>query len=258
MENACDLADWAEHSNGYFGTAAMRPPGAALACIMWSLRNFEAGDPRDHVYAVLGLCEAYSKTRVDIVPDYSADGMNAFRKATKFIIQNDGDLLIFRDICRRLDEVHEPTFTSWVPRYDRKRDNSREPYRLIAVGQKAAGDEPSCVQLDGIPLVEDCSGSPGRRCVLVNAVHIWISTGVTSSTPQFTFGHPQAKMSLDMCALPMRPARFASGDYVLHITLAVGELLARCLPVRSKRVQTRRLSPACKRIWHRGTRRSVS
>ena len=41
----------------------------------------------------------------------------------------------------RLDDEDESTFTTWVPRYDWKRDNSREPYRLITVGQNADGGE---------------------------------------------------------------------------------------------------------------------
>jgi hypothetical protein len=142
-ERAADLADWADRNIGYIRTVygSTVPPGIALASLLWSLRNFEAGDPRDRVYAVIGLCEAYSQTRTNIVPNYGTDTADAFRAATKFIIEDTGDLRIFRDICRRLDDKDESTFTTWVPRYDWKRDNSREPYRLITVGQNADGGE---------------------------------------------------------------------------------------------------------------------
>ena len=143
-ERAADLADWADRNIGYFRNlyGSTVPPGIALASLLWSLRNFEAGDDRDRIFAVIGLCEAYSQTRTKIVPNYRTDTADAFRTATKFIMEDNGDLRIFRDICRRLDdEDDESTFTTWVCRYDWKRDMVREPYRLITFGQNADGGE---------------------------------------------------------------------------------------------------------------------
>lgn len=142
-ERAADLADWADRDIGYFSTfyGSTVPPGIALEALLWSLRNFEAADPRDHVYAVIGLCEEYSQTRTNIVPNYGTDTADAIRMATKFIMENTGDLRIFRDICPRLDDMVESTFSTWVPRYDWKRDNSREPYRLLTDFRNADGGE---------------------------------------------------------------------------------------------------------------------
>lgn len=140
-ETVADLADWADRTNGAFQSMnlAVHRPGTALASVLWSLRNLDASDSRDHVYAVIGLCEAYCRTKTNIIPDYDADVAAAFRKATKVIVQHDGDLQILRDVCRRDGDDPQPLFTSWVPRYDWKRNNAAEPYRLIFAGHSADG-----------------------------------------------------------------------------------------------------------------------
>ena len=47
-----------------------------------------------------------------IVLNYRADTTDAFQTGTKFIMEDNGDLRIFRDIYRRLDDEDDSTFAS--------------------------------------------------------------------------------------------------------------------------------------------------
>ncbi|KAK4892943.1 hypothetical protein LTR27_008671 [Elasticomyces elasticus] len=101
------------------------------------LATFEAHEPRDHVYAVLGL-HLYLKTKVIgsqipllLMPEYRRSLPDILRDATIHSICEDRNLFGFRNLGHVLNDTDLNDSTpSWVHRWDRPRDNDRHATQL--------------------------------------------------------------------------------------------------------------------------------
>ncbi|TRX93421.1 hypothetical protein FHL15_005696 [Xylaria flabelliformis] len=82
-------------------------------------RSFEASNPRDKVYAVLGLWK-YTRSdglgRIDITPDYNKDTSNVYIEATIAAIHESGNLDVL-SLIEGTSSERTVELPSWVPDY---------------------------------------------------------------------------------------------------------------------------------------------
>ncbi|KIW87020.1 uncharacterized protein Z519_12317 [Cladophialophora bantiana CBS 173.52] len=84
-------------------------------------RDFQATDPRDKVFAVLGLTQEASSS---LAPDYNLSVSEVYRQAVRFLVQSIQDLTVLGDIDHSATEqssAKSNNFSSWTPRYDKPR-----------------------------------------------------------------------------------------------------------------------------------------
>lgn len=84
------------------------------------LANFEASDPRDHVFGILGLMQRYRNGQAiptGLIPNYRARTVEVFRDAVKSVVGESGQSIVLANISRRHKDDHMD-WPSWVPRFD--------------------------------------------------------------------------------------------------------------------------------------------
>jgi len=86
-----------------------RPGGLPLTLYTLVPFGSEATDPRDHIYALLGM--ASDRERLQIVPDYNKSVVEVFTDFMLFYLK-DGDLTLLS--CNKLRKRHA-NLPSWVP-----------------------------------------------------------------------------------------------------------------------------------------------
>lgn len=84
--------------------------------LLFMAKQFQCSDPRDRIYALLGLAKPGETA---IVPDYSKPVPQVYEEATLFLIQDEGNVDVLLD--ERL-ERKGGGFPSWVPDYKLLRD----------------------------------------------------------------------------------------------------------------------------------------
>ena len=72
----------------------------------------EATDPRDLVYALIGLVKVPEKAEVDLIPDYSLSVVKVYLQAAGFILEHEG-LIELLERCDRPSTIDG--LPSWVP-----------------------------------------------------------------------------------------------------------------------------------------------
>lgn len=96
---------------------------ARFVDLLWIVIGFEVTEPRDRVYAVLGLFSRSSRHIVtSIVPDYLAPLKTVYADATRALVLESGSLRVLGLIDTLTPPSREPqkesAWPSWVPRYD--------------------------------------------------------------------------------------------------------------------------------------------
>ena len=84
--------------------------GTRLTNVLGLYRRMKATDPRDKVYALLGI--APSSDTSGIVPDYSQSVASIYTGVAKYLIEKEGNLTIFTDVLGNSGHMGLP---SWVP-----------------------------------------------------------------------------------------------------------------------------------------------
>jgi hypothetical protein len=84
---------------------------STLLSLLRKFRDRKASDPRDKVYALLGLVRT-PQSRLPMIPDYSLSEVEVFRQATLECIYETGSLSIFSTELGRKFRTDLP---SWVP-----------------------------------------------------------------------------------------------------------------------------------------------
>jgi hypothetical protein len=93
-----------------------------------ALKFHKATDPRDMVYGVLGvLRQQGSFDSADIVVDYARSLEEVYTDAAAAIIKQSRDLRVLEDISHLGSDALDSPFPSWVPRWDRGRENRDLP-----------------------------------------------------------------------------------------------------------------------------------
>lgn len=139
--------------------------GVPLRRLIIGFRARQCSDPRDKVYAMLGMLvqeELEAPLSSLVRPNYGKSHAEVIRDATRYCLRRGRGLRILGYISfRNEDDIGADGFPSWVPRLDRVWDSKQEAPRLptryshayLADGQEDALSEdlgdPSKLQLEG-------------------------------------------------------------------------------------------------------------
>jgi hypothetical protein len=132
MVNASRVWEFADHEYGWLHsttenkTKEFRP-------LLHALRDFDAQDPRDHVFGVLGLYQALVGIATlprALLPDYGRDPSEVLESCTRLAMEERGDLDVLSSLLHWPSEVNELSLPSWVPRWHRPVINNSDALRL--------------------------------------------------------------------------------------------------------------------------------
>ncbi|KAK5175799.1 uncharacterized protein LTR77_000939 [Saxophila tyrrhenica] len=123
------MFDYAAHD---ILTPSEQPP--TLLPLLVQHQDLGAHDPRDHVYGMLGLYQGALEPRVLpplLRPDYTKSIAEVCRDATRFALEEQGDLQVLLHLFhRRLETPEERELPSWVPRWHRAWNRELDARRL--------------------------------------------------------------------------------------------------------------------------------
>lgn len=157
-----------------YADAESRKEKRALSHLLKDLQDFDAYDPRDHVYGLLGIHQHLhrSKTASQILqPDYSKTVAEVLSAGTKLAIQDDGSLHICGYICHHIpDPAMNNDVPSWVPSFHRRWDRSLDESPLESLFR--ADDQRSMVITEDPENVLDLGISGCEVDVVASCSHI--------------------------------------------------------------------------------------
>jgi hypothetical protein len=113
----CDLAD-REH-----GVYWQFQQETTFLSLLVGMRELETVDPRDHIFALLGLWRQLSRSTDQstwLEPDYSLRVCEVFKNATRYAITESGHLGALRSVFESDHDFGK--WPSWVPRWDHEPD----------------------------------------------------------------------------------------------------------------------------------------
>ncbi|KAK4499549.1 hypothetical protein PRZ48_010065 [Zasmidium cellare] len=121
------------HMLGHHGPG--RSNEAPFLALVNNLRGFRASDPRDHMFALIGLYRVANQGRElpkSLLPDYRKSVIQVFRDSTMYGIQETGTLDVLREVKHRSSDFEASTFEtpSWVPRWQEGFDVTQDFHAL--------------------------------------------------------------------------------------------------------------------------------
>lgn len=138
-----------------------RPNIAMLNCIT-SFKGFVTYDPRDRIFAVLGLWQQYTRALElpsALKPNYKCNTSDVFRNATRFAIQECGSLLPLKLVITPVTQDQGDVWPSWVPRFEWTPETFNSPIATDGLFQADGGvsmvlcemnDRPNALVVRGI------------------------------------------------------------------------------------------------------------
>jgi hypothetical protein len=132
MRSARDLWYLVDHEHGWFYTPSRGNKVPDLPYLTNLSSRFDATDPRDKLYAIIGLAERSSEMIHPLIrPDYSKSVVQVFRDGARYIAEELGNIEFLGSISyRSLLEAPKEDFNSWVPRWHRSRIVGLDPVPL--------------------------------------------------------------------------------------------------------------------------------
>jgi hypothetical protein len=122
--NAMTLFHSADKDLGHLQSS----PRSAMENCLRVFRNFETVDPKDHVFAILGLWQKFARqTNLPPIlkPDYrNSAPVEVFRNATRFAILESGNLRFLRQFSQPVERKDCVRWPSWVPSLDSQIDTT--------------------------------------------------------------------------------------------------------------------------------------
>lgn len=97
---------------------SLRVPGnQPLLRLLFKAKIFQCSDPKDRIYALLGLAEIGSSP---IIPDYSKSDQQVFEEVTIYLIQEEKNVDVLLDeredrLATQKGSISTSTFPTWVP-----------------------------------------------------------------------------------------------------------------------------------------------
>lgn len=116
----------------------LRPPHryyrGFLTKAMLTVKNFEATEPKDYFYGVLGLAPIFVGHQLAkdplLLPDYRRTLKDTFIRAAQYSIKETGELELFNMVFRRKVDREDSTWPSWLPRWNRAHELVQDAYPL--------------------------------------------------------------------------------------------------------------------------------
>lgn len=112
------MFDYADHEHGlYAGKSALK---LRMIDLLTDLQDFSATEPRDHIFALLGLWQKHhpnERLPASVEPDYMSPLSDVLRRASQLAIQDEGSIYVLRSVHHRIDEPEIPGLPTWVPRW---------------------------------------------------------------------------------------------------------------------------------------------
>jgi hypothetical protein len=129
---ASALFEYVDETHGQYATGAHDQ--ATLAQLMSDTYEMLATDPRDKVYATLGLRDWPNGIPELLAPDYSKAEAQVFRDASRFSLQTPGEdgLAGLESLNTNKEDLKSDSFVSWIIFPSRAYDPVREPEILQA------------------------------------------------------------------------------------------------------------------------------
>lgn len=121
--NAAEMFDYLPSIHSRIGSGEYR---ADIQGLLHIAKSASCSDPRDKVYAILGLLKWSGSPGIppELMPDYSKDLKDVFTSAAAFAIdQNEEDLLskFLESVSHRSEsDLHIDGLPSWIPRWQRQ------------------------------------------------------------------------------------------------------------------------------------------
>ncbi|KAF6818395.1 heterokaryon incompatibility protein [Colletotrichum musicola] len=162
--------------------------GGKLSSLLWNTWDRDATDPRDKVFAVLGLV-GDEDSRLLTSPDYGKGVRQVFCEAARDIINAEGDLDILLAAGSSKGECDDGVLPSWVPDWRKKANETKpvlfvnrarlsSPYfvgsfevaRVFGHGYAACGEEKAAAWFG------DNLATLHARAVLIDEVGTWCGT----------------------------------------------------------------------------------
>nr|POE62968.1 heterokaryon incompatibility protein 6, or allele [Quercus suber] len=93
------------------------PESQPLLHLLFKAKIFQCSDPKDRIYALLGLAEVGSSP---IIPDYSKSDQQVFEEVTLYLIQEENTVDVLLDerqdrFAKHKGSASTSTFPTWVP-----------------------------------------------------------------------------------------------------------------------------------------------
>lgn len=137
---------WKEYHASYYFLSGIRslreeerePGSIALDfdVLLGRVGDCQTSDPRDHIYAFLGL---KGGARLGIVPDYALPTSQVFTSVTRAMIERKQNLDIFRLLPNSRKAIEGLPLPSWVPDWSKTKSGARilpDPCSLSRPGQE--------------------------------------------------------------------------------------------------------------------------
>jgi hypothetical protein len=125
MQKAQQLSKFAMGAGTYHPSQ-----GDTMLRLLQASGHFQAHDPRDHVYALVGLYKRISgnnKLSSMLMPNYKVGVAEAFRNATLFTVKESQGLAVLSIVDH---SIYETTMPTWVPRWDRTPDATVDTFQM--------------------------------------------------------------------------------------------------------------------------------
>lgn len=133
------IADYADHEYGFF--RFFPEGGSSMLNILFCLRQRVASEPKDHVFGVLGLLEKYLRQDLPtmLVPNYELSMAEIYQNATRFAVEQAGDLQALLYVSHRSYDQDTAKISSWCPRWDKKPEDDKDPVSFRMSEYSASG-----------------------------------------------------------------------------------------------------------------------
>jgi hypothetical protein len=145
MLNASYMSAYVDHEQGWFAKGHGKTP--YLADLFRYFGTFDCSEPRDKVYALLGLSRwsAAGNYPLDVFPDYTKSVRDVLRDATRAAICEVGDLWVFRFIEHgsHVPDGRNGALPSWIPSLYWRPDPAKEPNLLRSAFRGNRGLSPT-------------------------------------------------------------------------------------------------------------------
>lgn len=210
---AAAIFDSADRECGFFHHFHGRQ---SMSDLLDNLTEFQAWDPRDHVFAILGLWQKHlgsAELPFALKPDYTRETHVVFRDVPRFAIREARNLLpLAGDRGPRKGQECD-RWPSWVPRLDCKADRVNEAPRLLSLFRADNGvpmslyevaSKPDALHLSGLIVDEVTSVVPaiqlGTTLSKVQASMLEMELSHVSSWVESPEGGSEAKVALVLLA----------------------------------------------------------